>query len=99
MAESELQTAGAESGADDAHTSVTVGELLVRCLALEGVDFMCGIVDGAHIPFVRHTGAYGISYVNTRHEEAAAHVAEAYTRLAHRPAVVIGTPANSSPSW
>ncbi|MCB9402855.1 MAG: thiamine pyrophosphate-binding protein [Microthrixaceae bacterium] len=92
MAESELQTAGAESGADDAHTSVTVGELLVRCLALEGVDFMCGIVDGAHIPFVRHTGAYGISYVNTRHEEAAAHVAEAYTRLAHRPAVVIGNP-------
>ncbi len=73
-------------------STITVGELLVRCLRLEGVDFMCGIVDGAHIPFVRHTAAYGIRYVNTRHEEAATHIAEAYTRLAHRPAVVIGNP-------
>lgn len=72
--------------------TITVGELLVRCLQLEGVEFMCGIVDGAHIPFVRHTEAYGIRYVNTRHEEAATHIAEAYTRLAHRPAVVIGNP-------
>lgn len=76
----------------DATSPITVGELLVRCLQLEGVDFMCGILDGAHIPFVRHTDAYGIRYVNTRHEEAAAHVAEAYTRLTHRPAVVIGNP-------
>jgi acetolactate synthase-1/2/3 large subunit len=75
---------------NDTASTITVGELLVRCLALEDVDFMCGILDGAHIPFVRHTGTYGIRYVNTRHEEAAAHVAEAYTRLAHRPAVVIG---------
>lgn len=71
---------------------ITVGELLVRCLQLEGVDFMTGIVDGAHIPFVRHTPAYGINYVNTRHEEAAVHIAESYTRLTHRPAVVIGNP-------
>lgn len=77
---------------DDSTATTTVGELLVRCLQLEGVDFMCGIVDGAHIPFVRHTAAHGIRYVNTRHEEAAAHIAEAYTRLAHRPAVVIGNP-------
>lgn len=72
--------------------TMTVGELLVRCLQLEGVDFMCGIVDGAHIPFMRHTAAHGIRYVNARHEEAAAHIAEAYTRLTHRPAVVIGNP-------
>jgi len=77
---------------DDSNSSITVGELLVRCLQLEGVDFMCGIVDGAHIPFVRHTEAHGIRYVNTRHEEAATHIAEAYTRLSHKPAVVIGNP-------
>lgn len=71
---------------------MTVGELLVRCLHLEGIDFMCGIVDGAHIPFVRHTAAYGIRYVNARHEEAAVHISEAYTRLTHRPAAVIGNP-------
>ena len=73
--------------------TITVGELLVRALRMEGVDFMCGIVDGAHIPFVRHLDAHGIRYVNTRHEEAAAHIAEAYARPGtHRPAVVIGNP-------
>ena len=77
---------------DEPPGTLTVGELLVRCLALEGIDFMCGIVDGAHIPFVRHTEAHGIRYVNARHEEAATHIAEAYTRGTHRPAVVIGNP-------
>lgn len=74
-------------------SQITVGEFLVRCLAAEGVDLMCGIIDGAHIPMVVHTAKYGIRYVNTRHEEAAAHVAEAYTRIACKPAVVIGNPA------
>lgn len=73
-------------------TTITVGELLVRCLQLEGIDFMCGIVDGAHIPFVVHAPDYGISYLNTHHEEAAVHIAEAHTRITHRPAVVIGNP-------
>jgi acetolactate synthase-1/2/3 large subunit len=71
---------------------ITVGELLARCLQLEGVDFMCGIVDGAHIPFVVHAPDYGIRYVNAHHEEAAVHIAEAYARIAHRPSVVMGNP-------
>jgi acetolactate synthase-1/2/3 large subunit len=71
---------------------LTVGEVVVRCLRAEGVDFMCGVVDGAHIPMMVHTPDYGIDYVNTHDEEAAAHIAEAYTRLTHRPAVVIGNP-------
>ena len=72
---------------------ISVGEFLVRSIAAEGVDLMCGIIDGAHIPIVVHTAKYGIRYVNTRHEEAAAHLAEAYTRIARKPAVVIGNPA------
>jgi acetolactate synthase-1/2/3 large subunit len=81
-----------ETNGDTGDGTTTVGELLVRCLALEGVDFMCGIVDGAHIPFVMHTAEHGIRYVNTHHEEAAAHIAEGYSRLTHRPCVVIGNP-------
>ncbi len=49
---------------------------------------MCGIVDGAHIPFVVHTPDYGIRYVNTHHEEAAVHIAEAYSR--HHPPALRG---------
>jgi acetolactate synthase-1/2/3 large subunit len=74
-------------------SQISVGEFLIRCLAAEGVDMMCGIIDGAHIPMVVHTAKYGIRYVNARHEEAAAHIAEAYTRIARKPAVVIGNPA------
>jgi acetolactate synthase-1/2/3 large subunit len=71
---------------------ITVGELLVRCLRAEGIELISGIIDGAHIPIVAHTAAYGIRYVNARHEEAAVHIAEGYARIARRPGVVIGNP-------
>ncbi len=72
---------------------ISVGELLVRCLKAEGVDMISGIIDGAHIPIVVNTPKYGIRYINTRHEEAAVHVAEGYSRIARKPGVVIGNPA------
>jgi 2-oxoisovalerate dehydrogenase E1 component len=34
---------------------ISVGELLIRSLAAEGIELMCGIIDGAHIPMVVHT--------------------------------------------
>ena len=71
---------------------MTVGELMAKCLQAEGVTFMCGIVDGAHIPLVSQLGDYGIDYLNTHHEEAATHIAEAHARIGHRPTVVIGNP-------
>ncbi len=71
---------------------VSVGELLVRCLRAEGIELITGIIDGAHIPIVSHTAAYGIRYVNAHHEEAAVHIAEGYARIARRPGVVIGNP-------
>ena len=72
--------------------TITVGELLVRCLRAEGIELVTGIIDGAHIPIVVHTPKYGIRYVNAHHEEAAVHVAEGYTRIARKPAAVIGNP-------
>jgi len=74
-------------------SEITVGELLVRCLAAEGIELITGIIDGAHIPIVVHTEKYGIRYVNVHHEEAAVHVAEGYSRIARKPGVVIGNPA------
>ena len=74
-------------------SEITVGELLVRCLAAEGIELITGIIDGAHIPIVVHTEKYGIRYVNAHHEEAAVHIAEGYSRIARKPGVVIGNPA------
>ena len=73
--------------------TISVGELLVRCLKAEGVELMTGIIDGTHIPIVSHIPKYGIRYINAHHEEAAVHVAEGYVRVARRPGVVIGNPA------
>ncbi len=72
---------------------ISVGEILVRCLKAEGLEAMTGIIDGAHIPIVVHTPKYGIRYINTRHEEAAVHVAEGYSRITRKPCVVLGNPA------
>ena len=73
-------------------TEITVGELLMQSLQAEGIDLIAGIIDGAHIPFVVHAERYGVRYVNAHHEEAAVHIAEGYTRLAHRPAAALGNP-------
>lgn len=72
---------------------ISVGELLLRCLRAEGVEMMAGIIDGAHIPVVAHTPKYGIRYINTRHEEAAVHIAEGYARIARRVGVAMANPA------
>lgn len=74
-------------------TQISVGELLVRCLHAEGVELISGIIDGAHVPMVAPLPAYGIRYINARHEEAAVHIAEGYARIARKPGVVIGNPA------
>jgi acetolactate synthase-1/2/3 large subunit len=72
---------------------ISVGELLLRCLRAEDVAMMAGIIDGAHIPIVAHTPKYGIRYINTRHEEAAVHIAEGYARIARRVGVAMANPA------
>ncbi len=71
---------------------ITVGELLMQSLQAEGIDLIVGIIDGAHIPFVVHAERCGVRYVNAHHEEAAVHIAEGYTRLAHKPAAALGNP-------
>ena len=73
-------------------SEITVGELLIQCLKAEDVEMMFGIIDGSHIPFVVHAPRYGIRHINCRHEEGAVHLAEGYTRIAHKPSVVFGSP-------
>jgi len=79
-------------------SEITVGELLMQSLQAEGIDLIVGIIDGAHIPFVVHAERYGVRYVNAHHEEAAVHIAEGYTRLAHRPAAALGNPGRVGPT-
>ena len=71
-------------------STITGGELLLRALQAEGITQMFGILDGSFNPFLAKLDDYGIRFINTRHEAAAAHMADAYARISGQPAVAIG---------
>jgi acetolactate synthase-1/2/3 large subunit len=64
---------------------------MVKCLENEGVAVVFGIPGEENIRFVQALAASGIRYVLTRHEQAAAFMAEMYGRVTGRAAVVSAT--------
>jgi len=71
-------------------SEMTGGELLLKCLKEEGVTVLFGVLDGSFNPFLAKLDEYGMRFINSRHEAAAAHMAEAWARIRGAPAVVIG---------
>jgi len=69
---------------------MTGGELLLKCLREEGVQVMFGVLDGSFNPFLAKLEEYGIRFICTRHEAAAAHMAEAWARVRGEPGVCVG---------
>lgn len=74
-------------------TEMTGGELLLRCLHAEGVRHIHAITDGTYMMVIealeRLGDEFGIRLVVPRHEAAAAHACDAYTRVSGKPAVVM----------
>jgi len=72
---------------------ITGGELLVRCLHAEGVKHIHAITDGTYMMVIealeRLGNDLGIRLIVPRHEAAAAHACDAYTRVKGEPAVVM----------
>ncbi|MGD8492237.1 MAG: thiamine pyrophosphate-binding protein [Desulfobacterales bacterium] len=72
---------------------ITGGELLVRCLHAEGIRFVHAITDGTYMLVIealeRLGDELGIQLIVPRHEAAAAHACDAYTRCSGNPAVVM----------
>ena len=70
-----------------AEAKLTGGEALAQALARAGVDFVFGIPGGGQYEAV--DGLYGestISYIATRHEQAASYMADGYARVSGRVA-------------
>ena len=70
-------------------------DLLVQCLIQEEVRYIFGI-PGAQPTTItdaiaRFGRQQGIDFIMTRHEQAAAHMADAYARLTRKPGVCLGT--------
>lgn len=74
-------------------TEITGGELLLRCLHAENVRHIHAITDGTYMIFLealeRLGQEFGMRLIVPRHEAAAAHAADAVTRLTGEPAVVM----------
>ena len=70
-------------------------EALVRCLMADGVRCVFGIPGDQCNPstdaLYRLRRQSGMRFVSTRHEQAAAHMADAWARVTGEPGVCLGT--------
>lgn len=77
-------------------TEISGGELFVRCLANEGVEFVFGLPCPEVDPILAALDDHGIRFVPVRHEAAGVHMAEGLYKTSGRVAAVIGNPGPGS---
>jgi acetolactate synthase-1/2/3 large subunit len=66
-------------------------ELFVRCLEAEGIRHVFGIPGEETLELLEAIRSSDITFITTRHEQAAAFMANAWGRLTHRPGVCLST--------
>ena len=69
----------------------TGGEMLVRCLEREGVEYIFGLSGGAAMPIFDALLDSKIQLILVRHEQGATHMADGYARSTGRPGVALVT--------
>ncbi len=73
-------------------TKLTGGDVLLECLIQEGVKKVFGVPGDQLYPFLDALyESSDIEFVLTRHEQAAAHAADAWARITGEPSVCVGT--------
>jgi acetolactate synthase-1/2/3 large subunit len=75
---------------------ITGGELLVRCLASEGVRLVFGLPCPEVDPILAALDEHGIRLVPVRHEAAGVHMAEGLYKTSGEVAAVLGNPGPGS---
>lgn len=71
---------------------LTGAEIMVKCLAEEGVDTIFGYPGGAILPFYDAIRASGtIQHILTAHEQGASHAADGYARATGKIGVCVAT--------
>jgi acetolactate synthase-1/2/3 large subunit len=75
---------------------MTGGELLVRCLAVEGVKLVFGLPCPEVEPILAALEPHGLRFVPIRHEAAAVHMAEGVYKTTGQVAAVLGNPGPGS---
>ncbi|MFW9908823.1 MAG: thiamine pyrophosphate-binding protein [Candidatus Thorarchaeota archaeon] len=73
-------------------TKLTGGEVVARCLLEEDVRFVFGVPGDQLYPLLDAIyNLEGIDFITFRHEQAAAHAADAWARTTGEPGVCLGT--------
>lgn len=76
-------------------TTISGAEVLLKCLIQERVRYIFGVPGDQWTPFLdaiyRLGREAGLDFVTTRHEQAAAHMADAWTRVTGEVGVCLGT--------
>ena len=70
---------------------LTGAHLMVRALKLEGIQKIFTLVGDTILPLVDAGADEGLEFIDTRHEAAAMHMADAWTRVTGEPAVAMFT--------
>lgn len=70
---------------------MTGAEILIECLKREGVELMFGYPGGQVLPFFDKIYDAKINFILTRHEQAAAHAADGYSRATGKVGVCVAT--------
>ncbi|MBI2846584.1 MAG: biosynthetic-type acetolactate synthase large subunit [Chloroflexi bacterium] len=68
------------------------GHIVCECLVREGVDYVFGLPGGACLPLYQALPDYPhLKHILVKHEQASAHAADGYARVAERPGVCFAT--------
>jgi acetolactate synthase I/II/III large subunit len=70
---------------------MTGSEAIVRILERAGVEYVFGLCGHANLSILDALESSSIRFVSVRHEQNAAHMADAYFRFSHKPGVVLTT--------
>lgn len=68
---------------------MTGAQAMVRCLEAEGIEYAFGMSGHANLAFLDALYDSTIKFISVPHEQIAVHMADAYFRVSHRPAVVL----------
>jgi len=64
-------------------------DVIIKCLEQEGVEYVFGEIGHTVAPLCDALYDSSIRYISTRHEQIAAHAADAYARVSHKPGVLL----------
>lgn len=70
---------------------ITGAETLLRCLLIEGVEYVFGYPGGAVLPIYDSLYSNYLKHILTRHEQGAIHAADGYARSTGKTGVCIAT--------